>query len=381
MEPQAKPMSNASAQGITMSTPQSAPIALLVPASNLKCRPTTWLWPGRIPGAKLTLLAGAPGSGKTALALSIIAAVTTGGGYPCHEGSAPKGSGILVSPHGDPDVLVPRLKAAGADLSRVHLLSEVPGAKGPRPFDLATDLPLLDAAVQSIKDLRVIVIDALNPATGREAARATGALLEALARLAQAHDVSIITILQPAGIDRGAANPVSFDGAALAAARAAFAIVSDPGDEKRRLLIQVKNDLAPEAGTLAFRVTAQQIQPGQSAARIAFEPQYHSLSAREFTARQARGFNSAKADAIEFLRSLLGSAAHCKVTHIEHEARAAGLLRASQALTQCRVLRDARMAMGLALTRDGADGGAWVWAKPGTQQQQAPAKQEQSLAA
>jgi hypothetical protein len=56
--------------GITMSTPQPAPTALLVPASNLKYRPTTWLWPGRIPSAKLTVLVGAPGSGKTALSAS-----------------------------------------------------------------------------------------------------------------------------------------------------------------------------------------------------------------------------------------------------------------------------------------------------------------------
>src|SRR5271165_6115482 len=134
-----------------MSTPQPAPTSFLKPASDLKIRPTTWLWPGRIPSAKLSLLARAPGSGKSALAINIIATVTTGGTYPCREGSAPKGSVILVSPHGDPDVLVPRLKAAGADLSRVQILGDVPGPDGPRRFDLATDLPLLEAAVHTIK--------------------------------------------------------------------------------------------------------------------------------------------------------------------------------------------------------------------------------------
>ena len=160
-----------------MSTPQPAPTSVLKPASDLKVRPITWLWPGRIPAAKLTLLAGAAGSGKSALAINIIAAVTTGGTYPCREGSAPKGSVILVSPHCDPDVLVPRFKAAGADLSRVQILRDVPGPDGPRRFDLATDLSLLDAAVQTIKDLRVVVIDALSLPTGRDARRATGALL------------------------------------------------------------------------------------------------------------------------------------------------------------------------------------------------------------
>ena len=123
------------------------------------------------------------------------------------------------------------------------------------------------------------------------------------------------------------------------------------------------------------------MQQGQSAARISFEPQYHSLSAREFRARLARGFNSARAEATEFIRSLLGSARTIKITQAEQAARAAGLLRANQALTQCRVLRDARMVMGLMLTREGSDSGEWVWAMPGAQPQQVPARQERSLAA
>ncbi len=358
-----------------MSTPQPAPTVLLARASDLETRPITWRWPGRIASAKLTLLAGAPGSGKTALAISIIAAVTTGGAYPCREGSAPKGSAIIISPHGDPDVLVPRLKAAGADLSRVQLLCDVPGPKGPRPFDFGSDLPLLDTVIRTIKDLRVIVIDALSPRTKNT----TAALLDQLARMAQTYDVSIITILQPAGADRS--RPVFVDPPALAAARAAFVIELDPADEKRRLLVQVKNELAPDAGMLAFRIAAQSMQQGQSAARVSFEPQYHSLSAREFTARQARGFNSARAEANEFLRSLLGSARAIKLSQIEPAARAAGLLRGNQALTQCRVLRDARMAMGLTLTREGPDTSDWVWAVPGAQPQQPPANQQRSLAA
>ena len=59
---------------------------------------------------------------KSALAASITATVTTGGAYPCREGRAPQGSVLLVCPDGDPDVLIPRLKAAGADLGRVQLM-------------------------------------------------------------------------------------------------------------------------------------------------------------------------------------------------------------------------------------------------------------------
>jgi putative DNA primase/helicase len=344
--------------------PAAAPAALMTRASELKYWPINWLWPGRIARAKLTLLAGAPGSGKSTLATSIIAAVTTGGSYPCDEGSAPKGSVILVCPGGDPDVLGPRLKAAGADLARVHIIADVPGPKGPRPFDVATDWRLLDGAVRTIKDLRVVVVDAVNLSAGRAAEQASRAALDRLAGLAKDHDISIIALVQTAGAHRGAHKPVSLDALTLGTARAAFVIEADPADENRRLLLQAKNELARDPGTLAFRITEQEIEPGQDAARIEFEPQHHSLSAREFAARQARGFNSVRAEAIEFLRSLFGSARDLNIRHIEQEARAAGLIKEKQTLSQCRVLRDARMAMGLTMTREGRNSGEWVWAKP-----------------
>jgi hypothetical protein len=42
-----------------------------------------------------------------------------------------------------------------------------------------------------------------------------------------------------------------------------------------------------------------------------------------------------------------------------------GLLGANQPLSQCRALRDARLALGLSVTREGfGRGGAWVWARP-----------------
>jgi hypothetical protein len=338
-------------------------VPLIVRASDIKYRPITWLWPGRIARAKLTLLAGAAGSGKSAFAASLIAAVTTGGAYPCGEGRAAKGSVILISPGGDPDVLVPRLKAAGADLAKVQIIREAPGAKGPRPFDVASDLPMLDAAVRASTDLRAIVVDALNLPSGRRAREASRVLLEALAKFADIHEVAIMALIQPATAGRAARKPGIFDAATLAAARAAFVIDVDQADDKRRLLLPVKNELAPDPGILAFRIKAHDTAPGQSAARIEFEAQHHPLSAREFVARQERGFNSARAGAIEFLRTLLGSAAQLNLRQVEQEARAAGLLGANQPLIQSRVMRDARMAMGLTMTRDGT--GTWVWAKAG----------------
>jgi hypothetical protein len=115
---------------------------------------------------------------------------------------------------------------------------------------------------------------------------------------------------------------------------------------------------------LAFRITAHQTVPGQTAARIAFEPRHHPLSVRQFRLRQARSFNSAKVEATEFVRGLLGSARELKPAHVEQQARAAGLLRPAQTLSQSRLLREARMALGLVIAREASGGDGWVWATP-----------------
>jgi hypothetical protein len=268
-------------------------------------------------------------------------------------------------PAADPDVLVPRLKAAGADLAHVQIITHVPDSEIPRPFNLATDLLLLHGAMKTLEKRRLVVVDAVNLPGGRAAEQATRSVLDRLAFLAKAHDVSILTLVQTAAADRGARKPAMLDALTLGTARAAFVIEADPADQNRKLLLQAKNELARDPGTLAFRITAQETEEDETASRIEFEPQHHSLSAHEFAARQARGFNTARAESIEFLRALFGSASELTIRHIEQEARAAGLIKEKQALNQCRVLRDARMVMGLAMTRTAGDSEAWVWAKAG----------------
>ncbi len=282
----------------------TSPIALMTRASALKYAPIKWLWPGRIAGAKLTLLAGTPGSGKSTLAMSLIAAVTTGGSYPCDEGSAPDASVILVAPGGDPDVLVPRLKAAGADLEQVHIITHVPKSDGRRAFDLNTDLQLLDSAIRSLKQRPVVVVDAVNLSGGRAAEQTTRSVLDRLALIANYRDVTVVALVQIAGADRGARKPPGLDALTLGTARAAFVIEADPADENRKLLLQAKNELTRDPGTLAFRITAQETETDQTAARIEFEPQYHSL--RRVNSRRARRAASTRHE-----RSQSSSCASC----------------------------------------------------------------------
>jgi hypothetical protein len=78
--------------------------------------------------------------------------------------------------------------------------------------------------------------------------------------------------------------------------------------------------------------------------------------------RSARAL--AKIEAEGFLRDLLERGATA-VADIEHAARAAGLLRAGQPISQCRALRDGRASLGLIVKRTGFGTGAcYTWALP-----------------
>src|SRR5207249_2537482 len=103
----------------------SGPGAVLRCFSDIAPKPLRWLWPGRIPLAKLTLLVGDPGLGKSLLTADAASRVTRGEAFPdgalCESGSV-----IFLSAEDDPaDTIRPRLDAAGADVSRVHVLEAV----------------------------------------------------------------------------------------------------------------------------------------------------------------------------------------------------------------------------------------------------------------
>src|SRR5262249_42272841 len=156
-------------------------------------------------------------------------------------------------------------------------------------------------------------------------------------------------IARQAGGDYLCRKPISFGTLPLTAASTAFVVEFYPAQENWQQLLQVKNELAPDPGTLAFGIVRR-----ENAAAVRFGPLKIKTTPRELTAREAPGFNSAKAEAIEFLRDdLFADAMQLKVREIEQAARARGLLGANQPLSQCRALRDARLALGLAVIREG----------------------------
>ena len=129
-----------------------------------------WLWPGRIPMGRITLLVGRPGEGKSFLTTYMASRVSTGSPWP-DGASCPHGSVILIcAEDGAGDTIRPRLDAHWADVQQIHLLSMVrhvghDGQCTEIMFTLA-DLPALEAALKAVADCKLIVVDPIGSFMG-----------------------------------------------------------------------------------------------------------------------------------------------------------------------------------------------------------------------
>ena len=120
----------------------------------------TWLWQGYIPRGKLCLLDGDPGTGKSTLMLDLAARVSAGKAMP--DGSASEqGTVLLASAEDDAaDTILPRLRAAGANLGRVVELGPPFDLEGkPRPLTLA-DASYIETRIRHHK-AALLVMDPL----------------------------------------------------------------------------------------------------------------------------------------------------------------------------------------------------------------------------
>ena len=218
-----------------------------------------WLWPGRIPLGRITLLVGRPGEGKSFLTCDMAARVSKGDRWP--DGSdCPSGSVLLISAEDDPaDTIRPRLDACGADVERVNLLYAVRrmGTDG-KPYEAMftlADVAALEAALKKLPDCRLIVVDPVESFIGRDVdircENQVRPLLAPVARLAQKYNVAVLVVASwPSSFLDGPDN-----GHAIAGAdRVAWHLSRDTNNKSRRLLLPGKNNLAPKSNGLAFTI-------------------------------------------------------------------------------------------------------------------------------
>jgi len=237
--------------------------AVLSRVSDISPKKISWLWPGRIPLGKLTLLAGDPGLGKSFVTLDIAARVTRGDSWPDDPNPCEPGSVIILSAEDDTaDTIRPRLEAAGARLEKVHILDAVRRSKpngeiSLQHFSLETDLEALRSAAVLLDDLRLVILDPISAYFGSVDSHTNARVRSVLSPLiegAASLSFAVVAVDHLSKSNRQAIYRPNGSIAFTAAARAVWLFAKNPDDPTQRLMLPAKLNLAPDQSGLSYKL-------------------------------------------------------------------------------------------------------------------------------
>lgn len=291
---------------------------------DVKPERVRWLWKPYVPLGKVTILAGAPGLGKSQLTALLAANVTRASFWDTDQDEP--ANAVILSAEDDPaDTVVPRLMAANADLRRVEAISVRKTYPGAVTVDGTIKLPgnvgdlARRLADKTKPHVRLVVFDPVASFFGRDHSTHSNQdvrdLLDPLVALAAHYGVAIVLVLHLNKSDAKTwAEKIAESHGFQAVARSVLVLAPDPDAEEEdedvaRVLAIPKLNLA-RAASFALRckiegtvVTGHDGEPIDTA-RIKLlgrvdTPADDLLLPSEFGERTARD------EAAEFLREQL----------------------------------------------------------------------------
>jgi putative DNA primase/helicase len=241
-------------------------VPVVIRANEVRIRPVRFLWRPWLPLGKVTILAGAPGQGKSQLT-AYMAAATTRASFEPADVHTPGNAVILTAEDDAADTVVPRLLAAGADLSRVEFI--VMRRTMPRgltsdgliklPGDVDTLIDRLEAG-----DVRLVVFDPVASFVGRDHSTYVNQdvrdVLDPVVAVAAHYDVAVVLILHlNKSESKTWATKIGESHAFQAVARTVLALAPDPDDEDGedgtdKILAPTKLNLMQRSRGLALKL-------------------------------------------------------------------------------------------------------------------------------
>ena len=226
----------------------------LINMRDVEVDPICWLWYPFIPYGKVTIIQGDPGEGKTTLVLQIIARLTKGESIIDEDESLPINVIYQTAEDGLADTIKPRLLAANADCSKVLVIDD-------------SDMPLTmrDARLEQAiieTNAKLVVLDPIQGFLGADVdmhrANEIRPIMKHISELAEKYKCAIILIghMNKCSVGKSAyrgLGSIDFQ----AAARSVLIVGRIKDEPEIRVVCQTKSSLAPEAKSIAFRLSEE----------------------------------------------------------------------------------------------------------------------------
>ncbi|MGV0646719.1 AAA family ATPase [Mycolicibacterium sp. XJ2546] len=256
--------------GVTAANGTAARRARIMWASGIEPEPVVWAWEegdghGRIAAGSLSIGAGREGTGKSSYAIWLAANITRGT-LPGSFYGTPRTVFYIAVEDSWKHTLVPRLIAAGADLSRIGRFEVVSTDDEELSLSLPHDNGLLEREIRE-HDAALVVIDPLMSVIGERIdthrEREVRSALDPLAKMADRTGAVIFGVAHfNKGSGTDAASLITGSGAFKNVPRSVFGFARDDADEDGgRVMSQVKNSLGrDDLPSLSYGIEAAEVR-------------------------------------------------------------------------------------------------------------------------
>lgn len=303
---------------------------ILANGADLTPEPVRWLWNGWLALGKLHILAGAPGQGKTTIALAIAATITNGGRLP--DGSRTDSGNVLIwSGEDDPaDTLLPRLLAAGAKRERCFFVQGSRIAGEVQPFDPSRDMAALERQAQAIGGVKLLIVDPVVSAVTGDSHKNTEVrrALQPIVDMAQRLGAAVIGIshFSKGGAGGDPASRVVGSVAFTAVARVVLVAAKSKNKdgEETRILARAKSNIGNDEGGFEYSIAQAEPLPGIHASYVAWGPAVDGTAKELLREPDESHEGTALDSACNFLREILAGGI-TPVKTVQREAKEAGI--------------------------------------------------------
>lgn len=339
------------------------PRAVLIRGDSITPEAVQWLWDGWLERGALHMLAGQPGTGKTTIAMALAATISAGGKWP--DGSQAE-CGEVVIWSGEDDLkttLIPRLWAAGADMTKVNFIQGVSHGKEERPFDPATDTDALRASLAGQTDVRLLIVDPIVSAVAGDSHKNAEVRrsLQPLVNLAQELGCALLGITHLSKGTSGRSPVERLTGSLAFAALARLVMIAGRAEARgeeaaRQFLVRAKANHGPSNGGFAYDLQQVDLSDheGVDASCVVWGEALDGSATELLAAAENHDASTKQGGAAGFLREVLASGDRA-ANDVFTEAASAGYSKDA--------MHRAKKKLGVAPVKSGMAGG-WTWRLP-----------------